>query len=308
MNKDSKIIVTGANGMLGRALVAELVAAGYKVLCATRAMCDLRHADNVNALFRTERPDYVFHIAARVYGIGGNLADPAGSLTDNVRINTNVVDCAHRYRVKKILAMGTGAIYPDSTAPLREEEIWDGPPHASEAGYAHAKRLMLAHLQAGAKQYEVPYVYVVSGNLYGPHDKFDAITGHVVPALIAKFHAAEKSGKAVKVWGSGRAVRDFMYVDDAAAALLLLMLKAGGPVNMGSGSLYTIKEIVQHLNALNGSATIEWDRAMPDGQETRTYDLSKLNALGFKAQTSLPEGLKKTVDWYREKMQCANVL
>jgi GDP-L-fucose synthase len=203
--------------------------------------------------------------------------------------------------VRKITAMGTGAVYPFPSPglPLKEGMIFLGRPHPAQAGYANAKLAMLAMLEAYQESYGLKWAYIVSANLFGPRDRFDTETGNVVPSLIKKFHDAKKSGGVVIVWGDGSAQRDFVYIKDAARIALGVMNSVEGPVNMGSGQVYHIRDLVDALAEITGmGGRIEWDSSKPNGQAYRGYDLSKINALGLKPACSIREGLKETWDWY----------
>jgi GDP-L-fucose synthase len=216
-------------------------------------------------------------------------------------MNTNVIEAATKTGVFKIIAMGSGCVYPDfeDGSPLKEEQIWLGPPHPSEAPYAHSKRLMLSHLEAAREQFATDFAFVISGNLYGPGDNFNTEDGHVTPSLVAKFFEASRSGGVVRPWGTGSAIRDFTFNEDMASALILIANSISGPVNAGSGHRHSILEIVQALSNLTG-VSVEWDSAMPDGQLARVYDLSRLFEAGFQPKTSLTEGLAKTFNWYAD--------
>ena len=250
----------------------------------------------------------MFHLAARVYGLGGNNKYKADILFENVMINTNVLEHARRTEVKKIVAMGSGCVYPElkGQQELFEEQIWIGPPHSSEDSYAHSKRLMLAQLQAMKEQDGFSSAFAISGNLYGPHDNFDKNVGHVTPSLIAKFFEASQSSQPVKVWGSGVAIRDFSYCEDAANALYEILLKVEGPVNLGSGYRHAIKDIVAALQDICGeSVKVEWDSSKPDGQLVRYYNLDKLKATGFIAKVPLAEGVRRTYEWFANNSEKA---
>jgi GDP-L-fucose synthase len=308
MNKASVIMVTGAHGLVGSALMEFLKSSGYEhVIGIGRNDCDLLNSENTAAIMMRIRPEYVFHCAARVYGILGNMNNKGISFYENVVINTNIVEAARITGVKKITVMGTGAVYPypPPGLPLREDMIFMGSPHTSEDSYAHAKRAMLAMLNAYEESYDLKWAYVVSCNLFGPRDKFDTENGHVVPSLIKKFSDAKKSDTNPLVWGDGSARRDFMYVKDAAAALECIMNNLNGPVNLGSGRVYSIREIVDALGHITGLASrVEWDVTKPNGQDYRAYDLSKLNAAGFSCKYNIEQGLKETWNWY-ESIQYA---
>jgi GDP-L-fucose synthase len=302
INSHDAILITGGTGLVGKALTKILTEKGYSnVTSIGSATCDLRDGEAVKSLFTQIQPKYLFHLAARVHGIGGNNKYKSDILFENVMINTNVIEYARRAGVKKIVAMGSGCVYPElqGQQELFEDQIWIGPPHPSEDSYAHSKRLMLAQLEAIRQQYGVSSAFAISGNLYGPYDSFDKNDGHVTPALIAKFHEASLNGGSVKVWGSGVAIRDFSYSEDAANALCEIMLKAEGPINLGSGFRHSIKDIVVILQNICGkSVKVEWDASQPDGQLVRYYNLDKLKAMGFKAGVTLEEGIRRTYEWY----------
>jgi GDP-L-fucose synthase len=302
LNKSDKIIVTGAAGLVGSALVDHLRAEGYEtVIPLRRADCDLLDTAATFALFERRRPDHVFHAAARVYGIMGSMKNQGKSFYENCMINTNVVEASRRAGARKITVMGTGAVYPFPSPglPLREDMIFLGRPYPANAGYANAKLATLAMLEAYEESYGLKWAYIVSGNLFGPRDKFDVEFGHVVPSLIKKFYDAKKSGGTVQVWGDGSAQRDILYVKDAARVALAVMSNIDGAVNMGSGEVYRIRDVVDTLTELAGmSGRIEWDPSKPNGQAYRAYDLSKIKRLGFNPVYSLRAGLEETWNWY----------
>lgn len=305
MEKSARIAVTGGQGLVGSALVDLLRAEGYTaVVSVGRGECDLSDVPATRRYFADLKPDYVFHAAARVYGIMGNMRNQGLSFYDNNLINTSVVDAAHQAGVRKITVMGTGAIYPfpPASLPLREETVFDGRPHPSESGYAQAKRAMLAMLEAYEESYGTRWAYIASCNLFGPRDKFDIEGGHVVPSLIAKFRSAELAGGPVAVWGDGSAQRDFMYVKDAARVAMTVMLKLDGIVNMGSGTVWSIRQIVDALGRVTGLADrVEWDANKPNGQAYRAYDLSRLASIGFVCSYPIEVGLRETWEWYRSQ-------
>jgi GDP-L-fucose synthase len=304
MRKTDKILVTGAAGLVGSAVVEHLFAQGFdQVISVGREECDLIDPSATRAFFEKHRPDHVFHAAARVYGIMGNMKNKALSFYDNVMINTNVVDSAAKVGVKKITVMGTGAVYPYPSPglPLKEEMIFFGHPHPAEDSYANAKRAMLAMLKAYQESYGVDWAYIVSCNLFGPRDKFDTEFGHVVPSLIKKFYDAKKSGHKVTVWGDGSAQRDFMYVKDVARVALLVMEKFSGAINMGSNQILRIRDVVEMIAEIaDMKGQVIWDAEKPNGQDYRAYDLSKLNGLGFVPSYSIREGLGELWSWYNE--------
>lgn len=295
-----RALITGASGLLGTALVSELHATGQVDMTALSSRdVDLTNLDATVAVFQTFRPDIVYHLAARVYGIMGNLRRQGLSYYDNTRINTNVIEASRLCGARKVVAMGSAAIYSDNVPlPMREEDIWLGPPHASEAGYAHAKRGMLAQLAAYQDQYDLDYAYCVSTNLFGPNDKFDEENGHVLPSLLSKFHRAIRDSTDVVVWGTGKATRDFLYSKDAARAMRMAGERISGPINLATGTAISIEEVVGILQEVSGfSGRIVWDRNKPDGQKLRDYDITKLRALEFKTEYSLREALAETYSW-----------
>lgn len=302
MKRDAVIMVTGAGGLVGSTLQEHLASEGFtRVVPVLRKDCDLSDPRSTDQLFARTRPAHVFHAAGRVYGILGNMMNQGLSFYDNSMINTNVVEAARRHGVEKITVMGTGAVYPypPPGVPLREHMIHFGIPHASERGYANAKRAMLAMLEAYEESYGLKWAYIVSCNLFGPRDRFDVNFGHVVPALIRKFHDARCNGGSVDVWGDGSAQRDFMYSRDAARAFQTIMESVDGAVNIGSGVVYSIREIVDMLGAITGLAErVRWDPTKPNGQEYREYDLSRMRLAGFQCRHSIAEGLRETWEWY----------
>ena len=295
-----RVLVTGASGLMGRALVTELESQGKEVIGLTSQDVDLMDFKATIALFERHQPTLVYHLAARVSGIMGNMRAQGQGYLDNVQMNTNAVEAARRAGARKVIAMGSAAIYSDMVRlPMQEEEVWIGAPHASEAGYAHAKRAMLAQLETYRDQWGLDFAYLISTNLFGPNDKFDEAHGHVIPSLISKFHRAVREDGAVSVWGTGTPQRDFLYVKDAARAMCLVGEAFSGPINLATGTGTSIKEAVELIAAISGyRPEIHWDRTKPDGQKLRAYDVSKLQALDFKPRYSLHEALSETFAWF----------
>lgn len=310
MNSYDSILVTGSKGLLGSALVTQLKADGYKnIIEHSRDDCDLTDPIDTRSFFIKNEPDYVFHAAARVYGIMGNINNKALSFYENIMINTNVIDASYRSNVKKITAMGTGAIYPfpSPSLPLEEKMIFMGEPHHAENSYAHSKRSMLSMLEAYEDSYGLEWAYIISCNLFGPGDKFDTLNGHVIPSLIKKFYDAKKSNSNVVVWGDGSAQRDFMYVKDAARVSVTIMKDICGPANIGCGLVYSIQEIVNILASITDMEDmVVWDNSKPNGQDYRQYDLSKITSKEFKCLYSIRQGLQETWDWYVNQIQKGN--
>lgn len=295
------IVITGGNGVLGKALSEQLAEGGEPVTLASRHRVDLGDPAATLAFFKAVKPRLVYHLAARVHGLGGNARYPAEMYTDNIRINTNVIDAAHQAGCEKIVAVSTVAIYSsDAPKPVDESSIWFDQPHHGEKAYGHAKRGMLAQLEAYNKQYGLSFAYPIMTNLYGPHDRFDPIYGHVVPSLVVKFHRAIEEGTTVDVWGSGRAERDFLFASDAARALRMIAERHEGPINVASGTVWSIRNIVEMLQRHTGIANVVWDDTKPDGELLRRYNIDRLKAIGFAPEVPIEEGLARTYDWYRQ--------
>lgn len=295
-----KILITGGHGLVGRALSEELHQQGYEhVIALDRKTCDLTNFEDVKNCFRQIKPDVVFHLAASVYGIGGNTKNRASIYLDNILMNTHVIEASHQCKAKKIVAMGTVAAYSEpKITPIKEEHIWNGAPHGSESSYGHAKRAMLAQLLAYQENYGMDFAYVISTNLYGCYDKFDTETGHVIPSLIRKFYEAKKNQTGVNIWGDGRAERDFLYSKDMARALILIMNHHQGPINVASGSKTKIKDIVTLLSDYFNMDNISWDHQMPNGRQFCEIELTRLKKIGFKPLYTIESGMKETLDWF----------
>jgi GDP-L-fucose synthase len=297
-----KILVTGSGGVLGTAVLRSLRRRGIdKVAAPSRTDCDLLDEADVRRTFAEVQPTLVIHLAGWVAGVQGNLSFPADALYANARMNLNVIDAARQAGVTKIVCAGTTAIYSDQVPkPMREDDLWQGVPHGSEASYAHAKRFMLAQLEAYQRQYGVDFAYLICTNLYGPNDRFDEKHGHVVPSLVARFHrvCADKS-PAITIWGDGTPTRDFLYSEDAAEGFIAAAEKGSGIYNLATGQNHTIRQLAECLKEVSGFAgEIAWDTSKPLGQIDRSYDVSRLQSLSWKAKTGLAEGLKATFDWY----------
>lgn len=303
-----RIVITGSSGVIGFSLAQELALAGYtNVVALTSSNVDLRNDRDTYNLFNELKPSIVYHLAARVYGIMGNLQNKGDAYLDNVRINTNVIDASYRSGAKKVVAMGSSAIYSDRVPlPMQESQIWNGAPHHSEAAYAHSKRAMLAQLEAYYDQYGLDYAFCISTNLYGPHDKFDEKWGHVIPSLISKFYRANYENTPISVWGTGKAKRDFLYSEDAAYAMRLIGEQFTGPINLATGETNTIYETVELISKVSSfKGDIIWDRTKPDGQHLREYDIGKLKELGFVPRYDLHQGLIKSYEWFEANVKLA---
>lgn len=302
LTADDRFLVTGAAGMLGGEIIRQLrKSTPVTVLNPNRGELDLIDFSAVSSYFKSERPTHVIHAAAKVFGLGGNMKFPGDMFYQNSTMGTNVIEAARSNDVLKITGVGTGAVYPvkyDGEL-LTEDMIWDGEPHGAEWAYAQAKRGMLAQLSTYHQQFGLDYAYAICANLYGPRDLFNIEYGHVIPSLVAKFHRAYRDGGAVSIWGTGIAVRDFAFVEDAAAAIIASHLNLTGPVNIASGNIHTIRDIVETLDEITGhTLKIEWDSSKPNGQGRRFYNLERLQSIGFESQTNLKSGLQATWEWF----------
>lgn len=311
LNTSTRIFITGGGGLVGQALVRFFQNMGFDNICYPSSKeLDLLDYEETKKRFIEFAPDIVFHTAARVYGIMGNMQNKGLSYLDNTLINTHVVEASRLSGVKKVVAMGTGCIYPYPSPglPLKENMIWLGYPHHAEDSYAISKRSMLVHLNSYKESYDMDFAFVISGNLYGPGDKFDEEQGHVTPSLISKFYKSLQNGDKISVWGDGSARRDFLFADDVAKALIYIARNVSGPVNMGSGKVISIKDIVDTLGQITGlSDRVEWDSSMPNGQDYRAYDLSTLNGTGFVPDIDLKTGLTITWEWFCSEMERGNI-
>ncbi len=302
MQPDDIILITGGSGLAGINLKEYLQSRGCsRILIPTSTECDLTDRQAVLDYFQQNKPNYVFHMAGFVRGIMGNMQNQGESYLKNILINTHVVDACHQVGVKKIVAMGTAAMFPDPEpgVPLSEEDVWKGPPHRSEYGYAQAKRGMLAQLQVYESSYGMAYAFAFCTNLYGPHDRFNTETGHVIPSLVKKFHDARQAKTTVTVWGDGSAHRDFLYIKDCSRALHTIMNEIDGPVNLASGASRKIRDVVNILAEYTGmKEQVVWDTSKPSGFILRAYNVDRLRAAGFTCQYTLEQALQETFDWY----------
>jgi len=304
--QDKRVLVTGGGGFLGSYVVERLHAEGAAEVFVPRSHdYDLRDVDAVRRLFRVvARPDVVIHLAARVGGIGANRARPAEFFYDNLMMGVQLLHEAWRAEVGKFVALGTVCDYPKLTpVPFKEESLWNGYPEETNAPYGLAKKMLLVQSQAYREQYGFNSIFLLPVNLYGPRDNFDLETSHVIPAIIRKcIEAKDARRSSIAVWGTGVATREFLYVEDAADAILLAAehYDASAPVNVGSGTEISITDLVRAIaRAVDVEVEVTWDRSKPDGQPRRCLDTSKAERLfGFRAHTPLDDGLRRTVDWY----------
>lgn len=308
---NKKILVTGGAGFLGSFVVDDLIknrkVPQENVRIPRSADTDLRIWENCVKVVNDI--DIVVHLAGRGGGIGYNRKYPGLLFYDNILMNSQLMEAARREGVEKFVGIGTVCSYPKYVpVPFREENLWDGYPEETNAAYGLSKKMMLVQSQAYRQQYGFDSIHLLMINLYGPRDNFDPESSHVVPALIRKFVDAVRNGQEeVVVWGTGKATREFLYAEDAAEGIILASEKydKSDPVNLGSGSETSIKDLVELISELAGfDGEIRWDTSKPDGQPRRLLDVSRAKKeFGFKARVGLREGLKRTIDWYE-----ANVL
>jgi len=301
-----RVAVTGGSGFLGRAVVEALRCRGCEPFVPRSADYDLRTEDGVRRFLEAARPELIVHLAAVVGGIGANRENPGRFLYDNLVMGVRLIEDSRRAGVAKFVCVGTICAYPEHTpVPFREDDLWNGYPEPTNAPYGLAKKMLLVQLQAYREQYAFNGIYLLPVNLYGPGDNFDLRSSHVIPALIRKCVEARRSGRdTVPCWGTGRATREFLYVDDCAEGVLLAAERYDGaaPVNLGSGKEISIRDLAQRIAELTGfSGRLAWDPAQPDGQPRRRLDTTRAREyFGFAAETDLDEGLRRTIRWYEE--------
>ena len=304
MEKTAKIFVAGHRGLVGSAISRQLRSNGYeRLLERTHAELDLTCQQAVDAFFQLEQPDCVFLAAARVGGILANNSYPADFIYQNLMMETNVIQAAHRSGVKKLLFLGSSCIYPRlCPQPIREEYLMTGPLELTNEPYAMAKLAGISLCNAYRRQYGCNFISVMPTNLYGPGDNFDLENSHVLPALLRKFHEAKENYQAsVTIWGSGAPRREFLFVDDLAEACVFLMQQynEAGIVNIGTGQDQTIAELAAMVaDALRYKGELVYDRTKPDGTPQKLLDVSKISALGWQGSTDLRQGLAKTYAWF----------
>ena len=299
-----KVLVTGGGGFLGSRVVERFRAAGHDVFVARRADYDLTSSEDTRCLFADAAAELVVHLAAEVGGIGANRANPGRYWYANLMMGAHVLEQCRQSGVDKLVVAGTVCAYPKFTpVPFQEDELWNGYPEETNAPYGVAKKSVLVGAQGYREQYGLRTAYLLPANLYGPRDNFDLETSHVIPALIRKMVEGDDE---VVLWGDGSPTREFLYVDDAAEAFLLAAERYDdpAPVNVGTGAEISIRELAETIAELTGfDGRITWDTSMPNGQPRRALDASRAEAaFGFRARTSLRDGLEQTIAWYREQV------
>jgi GDP-L-fucose synthase len=306
MNKDSKIYIAGHKGMVGSAIWRALTDKGYtNLLGKTSKELDLRDQKAVLNFFETEKPAVVIDAAARVGGILANRDYPYQFLMENLQIQNNLIDTAHKSNVEKFIFLGSSCIYPKlATQPLKEEALLTGPLEPTNEAYAIAKIAGVKACEAIRKQFGKDYVSLMPTNLYGSHDNFDIKTSHVLPAMIRKFHDAKENGNTpVTLWGSGTPMREFLFVDNLAEAVCFALENklTAHLYNVGTGKDLTIKQLAETIQNITGhKGEIIWDSSKPDGTPRKLMDVSKLAKEGWKSSTSLEDGINKTYNWFLE--------
>ena len=299
-----KVLVTGGAGFLGKHLVPMLNSNGAKVFIPRSKNFDLRKESDVDRLFKQYHPEIVIHMAAHGGGIGHMRKHPGSIFYDNILMDTLIVEKSLRYGIKKFVGIGTVCSYPKFTpVPFKEEDLWNGYPEETNAAYGLSKKMMLVQTQAYREEYGFNGIHLLLVNMYGPYDDFNLETSHVIPALIRKFtEALEDNKKEVVVWGTGKASREFLYVEDAARGIILATERYNKPepINIGAGFEIKIKDLVELIAELTGfKGEVIWDTTKPDGQPRRCLDVSKAKEeFGFEAKVDFREGLRKTIDWY----------
>ncbi len=311
--KNKRITVTGGAGFLGKHLVSKLKARGCRnISIPSMKDYDLVSMDAVKRLYACAKPDIVIHLAAQVGGIGANRENPGKFFYDNLMMGVQMMEIGRQVGIEKFVALGTVCAYPKFThVPFKEEDLWNGYPEETNAPYGLAKKMLLVQSQGYRQQYGFNSIFLLPVNLYGPGDNFDPNSSHVIPALIKKCidaqnlnHCEARSVEAITVWGTGKPTREFLYVEDAAEAIILATEKydKSEPVNIGAGFEISIKDLVMLIVKLTGfKGRIIWDKTKPDGQPRRCLDTSKaVKEFGFKAKIKFEEGLARTIKWYKK--------
>jgi len=304
---DKRVVVTGGAGFLGSFVTEKLHQRGAKEVFVPKIEdYDFVQLQDIHRMLDEAQPDLIIHLAALAGGIGANRARPAEFFYINMIMGVQMMHEAWKYGVNKFLALGTICAYPKFTpVPFKEENLWDGYPEETNAPYGLAKKMLLVQAQAYREQYGFNAIYLLPVNLYGPRDNFNLETSHVIPALIRKcLEAQDRGERQVVLWGDGSPTREFLFVEDAAEGILLAAERYNGsePVNLGSGMEICIKDLAEMISRLTGfDGELVWDKTKPNGQPRRVLDTSRAEQyFGFRAQTPFEDGLRRTIEWYRE--------
>lgn len=309
MEKDSKIYVAGHRGMVGSSVVRELIRQGYdNIICKTHQELDLTRQEEVERFFRSEQPEYVFLVAAKVGGIKANMTYPTEFLMENLQIQNNVITSAYSSKVKKLMFFGSSCIYPkEAKQPIKEEYLLTGPLEPTNEGYAIAKIAGLKACEYYRRQHNADFISIMPCNLYGIGDNFDLSNSHVIPALIRKFHEAKiQNKKVVEVWGTGKVYRELLFCDDLAEASIFLMNNNINYdfVNVGYGKDFTLCEIANTIKEVVGfKGEIIFDTTKPEGMKRKLTDTSKIIELGWKPKTQFKQGIQLTYNWFLENIE-----
>ena len=305
---NKRVLITGGAGFLGSFVVEKLRQRGCKdILVPRRKDYDLVEMEAVKRIYKDTQPNMVIHLAARVGGIGANQANPGKFFYDNLMMGAQLMEVGRQAGVEKFVTISTICAYPKFTpVPFKEEDLWNGYPEETNAPYGLAKKMLLVQSQAYRQQYGFNSIVLFPVNLYGPRDNFDLQTSHVIPALIRKCLEAKRSDASnIEVWGDGSPTREFLYVEDAAEGICLAAERydSSEPVNLGSGMEISIKDLVHTIKRMTGfTGEIIWDTTKPNGQPRRSLDTSRAEKLfGFRAKTSFEEGLRRTIEWYKNQ-------
>ena len=308
-----RVVVTGGAGFLGRYVVARLKSfPGVETIVPRSRDYNLVEGEAVRRLLDATQPEIVIHLAAVVGGIGHNQKNPGRFLYENLMMGTQLIEQSRLKGVRKFLALGTVCAYPKFTpVPFKEDDLWNGYPEETNAPYGLAKKMMLAQVQAYREQYGYNGIFLLPANLFGPGDNFDLETSHVIPALIRKCVTARRTGAPfIEVWGTGDVSREFLYVDDCAEGIVraAALYDESLPVNLGNGREVMIKDLVEMIVRLTGfEGEVRWLPTRPNGQPRRQLDTTRAyEKFGFRAATSLEDGLRRTIDWYEQNSQTAN--
>jgi GDP-L-fucose synthase len=318
MDSDSKVLVAGANGMVGSAIVRNLNKKGHQIIIkGTRNAVDFTDQEATDRFFQLTKPEYVFVAAAKVGGIMANNNYKADFLTQNIRIQTNIIDSAYRWGTKKLLFLGSSCIYPKfATQPITENQLMTGPLEPTNDAYAIAKISGIMMCQAYRQQHGFNAISLMPTNLYGPNDNFDLETSHVLPGMIRKFHEASQAGyiidhggpwygPTVKLWGDGSVMREFLHVDDLAEACYVCMQNydESEHINVGTGEDVTIKELAYTISDIIGfMGDIEWDTSKPNGTPRKVLNVNKIKSLGWESKIDLCSGIEQTYEWYKKNV------